>query len=243
MRDTGILLAEVCAFSACLISQTTPNPQPPARFSLENIDKSVDPCTDFYQYACGNWMKNAQIPSDQPEWASFVEVDERNNQILRGILEKAAAGGPNRNPLDQKIGDYYGACMDGKAVDAKGVDPLKPELGRIAAAKDKTALIDAIARVHLIGPNPLFNFYSSPDLHNADMVIAYIDQGGLSLPDRKYYINDDDAKMVEMRKKLTEYASTLFTLSGQLPQQAAESATTVLRIETALAKASMDRTL
>src|SRR5262249_27926096 len=113
----------------------------------------------------------------------------------------------------------------------------------IAAVKDKASLIDAIARVHLIGPNPLFNFYSSPDLHNADMVIAYIDQGGLTLPDRKYYINDDDTKMVEMRKHLTEYASTLFTLSGQLPQQAAESATTVLRIETALAKASMDRTL
>jgi putative endopeptidase len=128
-------------------------------------------------------------------------------------------------------------------VDDKGLDPLKPELERIAAVKDKTALIDAIARVHLIGPNPLFSFYSSPDLHNADMVIAYIDQGGLSLPDRKYYINDNDAKMVEMRKHLTEYATTLFTLSGQSAQQAADSAQTVLRIETALAKASMDRTL
>jgi putative endopeptidase len=243
MRNTGILLAAVLAFSACSLCQSQGNTQPPARFSLENIDKSVDPCTDFYQYACGNWMKNAQIPSDQPEWASFVEVDERNNEILRGILEKAAAGGSKRNPIDQKIGDYYGACMDEKAVDTRGLDPLKPELERISAVKDKTGLIDAIARVHLIGPNPLFNFYSSPDLHNADMVIAYIDQGGLSLPDRKYYINDDDAKMVEMRKKLTDYATTLFTLSGQSPRQAADSAQTVLRIETALAKDSMDRTL
>jgi putative endopeptidase len=243
MRNPGILFAAMFAFSACSLSQTAANTQPPARFSLENIDKSVDPCTDFYQYACGNWMKNAQIPSDQPEWASFVEVDERNNEILRGILEKAAAGGPNRNPIDQKIGDYYGACMDEKGVDAKGLDPLKPELDRISSVKDKTRLIDAIARVHLIGPNPLFNFYSSSDLHNADMVIAYIDQGGLSLPDRKYYINDDDAKMVEMRKKLTDYATTLFTLSGQSAQQAADSAQTVLRIETALAKDSMDRTV
>jgi endothelin-converting enzyme/putative endopeptidase len=243
MRNTGILLAAVLAFSACSLCQSQGNTQPPARFSLENIDKSVDPCTDFYQYACGNWMKNAQIPSDQPEWASFVEVDERNNEILRGILEKAAAGGSKRNPIDQKIGDYYGACMDEKAVDTRGLDPLKPELERISAVKDKTGLIDAIARVHLIGPNPLFNFYSSPDLHNADMVIAYIDQGGLSLPDRKYYINDDDAKMVEMRKKLTDYATTLLTLSGQSPRQAADSAQTVLRIETALAKDSMDRTL
>jgi putative endopeptidase len=243
MRNTGILLAAVLAFSAFALCQSQGNTQPPARFSLENIDKSVDPCTDFYQYACGNWMKNAQIPSDQPEWASFVEVDERNNEILRGILEKADAGGPNRNAIDQKIGDYYGACIDEKAVDARGLDPLKPELDRISAVKDKTGLIDAIARVHLIGPNPLFNFYSSPDLHNADMVIAYIDQGGLSLPDRKYYINDDDAKMVEMRKKLTDYATTLFTLSGQSAQQAADSAQIVLRIETALAKDSMDRTL
>ena len=243
MRDTGILFAAVFAFSACSLGQTAANAQPAARFSIDNIDKSVDPCTDFYQYACGNWMKNAQIPSDQPEWASFVEVDERNNEILRGILEKAAAGGPNRNPIDQKIGDYYGACMDEKAVDGKGLDPLKPELDRISSVKDKTGLIDAIARVHLIGPNPLFNFYSLPDLHNAGMVIANIDQGGLSLPDRKYYINDDDAKMVEMRKKLTDYATTLFTLSGQSSQEAANSAQTVLRIETALAKDSMDRTL
>ena len=243
MRNTGILLAAVLALSASSLSQTQTSTQPPARFSLDNIDKSVDPCTDFYQYACGNWMKNAQIPSDQPEWASFVEVDERNNEILRGILEKAAVGGSNRNPIDQKIGDYYGACMDDKAVDTRGLDPLKPELARISAVKDKTGLIDAIARVHLIGPNPLFNFYSSSDLHNADMVIAYIDQGGLSLPDRKYYINDDDAKMVEMRKKLTDYVTALFTLSGQSAQQAADSAQTVLRIETALARDSMDRTV
>lgn len=243
MRHARILFAAIVAFPAVAFGQSPNGTQPPTSFSIENIDKSVDPCTDFYQYACGNWMKNAQIPADQPEWASFIEVDERNNLVLRGILEKAASGGPSRNAIDQKIGDYYSACMDEEAINTRGLEPLKPELDRIAAVKDKASLIDAIARVHLIGPNPLFNFYSSPDLHNADMVIAYIDQGGLTLPDRKYYINDDDTKMVEMRKHLTEYASTLFTLSGQLPQQAAESATTVLRIETALAKASMDRTL
>src|SRR5438552_2133694 len=131
--------------------------------------------------------------------------------------------------------------MDEKAVDAKGLDALKPELDSISAVKDKAGLIDAIAHVHLIGPNPLFRFYSSPDLHNADMVIAYVDQGALTLPDRDYYIKDD-AKMSEMRKHLTDYATQMFTLAGQSPQQAAVSAQTVLRIETALAKASMDRT-
>jgi endothelin-converting enzyme/putative endopeptidase len=187
-------------------------------------------------------MKTMQIPADRPEWDSFSEVEEQNLVVLRDILEKAAAGGPGRDAIDQKIGDFYGACMDEKAVETKGLEPLKPELARIAVAKDKQALIDAIARVHLVGPNPLFNFYSQPDLHNADMVIGYLDQGGLTLPDRNYYIKDDE-KMVAMRKALTDYATTLFTLSGQSPQQAAQSAQTVLKIETALAKASMDRTL
>src|SRR5438477_6607875 len=234
MRNTGILLAAVLASSSLLLGQSSTSSQPPAGVSIETIDKSVDPCTDFYQYACGNWMKNAQIPGDQPEWASFIEVEERNNLVLKAILEKAQAGGSSRSTLDQKIGDYYGACIDEKAADGKGLDALKPELNRIAAVNDKGGLIDAIARVHLIGPNPLFNFFSSPDLHNADMVIAYIDQGGLTLPDRKYYINDEDAKMVEQRKHLIEYATTLFTLSGQSPQQAAGSAQAVLRIEIAL---------
>ena len=243
MAVACLLVFIILSFSAVSFSQAVPNSQIAAGFSVDNIDKTADPCVDFYQYACGNWTKTVEIPADQPEWISFVEVDERNKVILRDILEKAAKGGAGRSAIDQKIGDYYGACIDESAADAKGIGPLKPELDRIAAAKDKTALIDAIARVHLIGPNPLFNFYSSPDFHNADMVIAYIDQGGLTLPDRKYYISDDDAKMVETRKKMVEYVTTLFTLSGQSAQQAAESAQTVLRIETALAKASMDRTL
>src|SRR5437667_3810146 len=243
MRAIGIVFVSVLLFTMFSFGQTSASQPAASSFSIENIDKSVDPCVDFYQYACGNWLKKTEIPSDQTEWISFTELYERNLVTLRNILEKAAAGGPGRNAIDQKIGDYYGACMDEKSVDAKGLDPLKPELDRIAAAKDKTALIDAIARVHLIGPNPLFNFYSSPDLHNADMVIAYIDQGGLTLPDRKYYINDEDAKMVEQRKHLTDYATTLFTLSGQSAQQAADSAQAVLRIETALAKSSMDRTV
>src|SRR5207249_4760954 len=123
----------------------------------------------------------------------------------------------------------------------KGLKPLQPELDRISGAKDKAALIEAVARVHLIGPNPLFSFYSSPDLHSANDVIAYLDQGGLSLPDRDYYLKDD-AKMADARKSLVEYATGVFTLAGQSAQQAADSAQAVLRIETALAKASMDRT-
>jgi len=237
------LLLFLCLLLAIAgLAQSAPAAKPGPGFSIDTIDKTVDPCADFYQYACGNWLKTAEIPADQTSWASFVELRERNAATMRDILEKAWANDAARDPIDEKIGDYYGSCIDEKAADAKGLEPLKPELDRIAGVKDKAALIDAIARVHLIGPNPLFNFYSSPDLHNADQVIAYIDQGGLSLPDRDYYIKDDP-KMAEMRKHLVEYATQVFTLAGQAPEQAADSARTILRIETTLAKASMDRTL
>ena len=235
------LLIVCCLLVLSSLAQSTPA-QPGLAFSVDNIDKTLNPCTDFYQYACGNWLKSAEIPADQTSWASFVQLNERNLGILRDILEKASVDSPGRSPIDQKIGDFYGACMDEKAVDAKGLDPLKPELDRIAAAKDRKAFVDVIAHDHLIGTNTLFDFGVDADLHNADKDIAVLDQSGLTLPDRDYYIQDTP-RMVEMRKHLVDYATALFMLEGQTPQQAAESAQTVLRIETALAKASMDRTL
>ena len=212
-------------------------------FSLDAIDKTVDPCVDFHQYACGNWLKNNEIPADQATWGTFLDLRERNLEVEHQILEKASAGGAGRDAIDQKIGDLYGSCMDEKKVNAEGISPLKPELERIAAVKDKTQLIDEIARTHMIGAGGLFRLEASSDMHNAGEVIAYIDQGGLTLPDRDYYIKDDKPKMKEMRQHLVEYATEVFTLAGQTPQQAAESAQTVLRIETALAKAAMDRTM
>jgi len=223
------------------LAQSAQGNKPAPGFSINTIDQTIDPCVDFYQYACGNWIKNSEIPPDQSQWVSFVELHERNLDIEHGILEKAAAGGASRNAVDQKIGDLYGSCMDEKSVEAKGMAPVKPELDRIAAVNDKSALIDEIAHVHLMGPNPLFNFYSQSDLHNADQVIAYIDQGGLTLPGRDYYIKDD-ADKVEKRQILVDYATQLFTLAGQSPQLAAKSAQTVLVIETLLAADSMDRT-
>jgi predicted metalloendopeptidase len=245
MRPFQVVAFVLFAFSFS-IAQTAPAAAPKTqasqRFSIDNIDKTVDPCTDFYQYACGNWIKNTEIPADQSSWVSFNELDERNQYTMRDILDKAAVASQARDAITQKIGDFYSTCMDEKAADAKGSEPLKPELDRIAAVKDKTALIDTIAELHLRGTRGLFSFYSSPDLHNADMVVGNLDQGGLTLPDRNYYIKDD-AKMVEMRQHLVDYATQLFTLAGRSPEQAADSAKTVLRIETALAKASMDRTL
>jgi predicted metalloendopeptidase len=223
------------------LAQTTSSTASAPGFSLDNIDKSVDPCVDFYQYACGNWLKKTEIPADRAAWASFTELDERNLGIERGILEKAAAGGASRDGIDQRIGDMYSSCMDEKTVNEKGLAPLKPELDRVAAVQDKSALIDELAHLYLVGAPSLFSFYSNADMHNADMVIAYIDQGGLSLPDRDYYIKDD-ARMVDMRKHLVDFVTETFTLAGRSPEPAADAAKTVLRIETALAQASMDRT-
>ena len=234
----ALILISVLTFAQA----PAPNSDAAERFSIDNIDKSVDPCTDFYQYACGKWIQRTEIPADQSSWVSFIELDERNELAMRDILEKAAVASPHRDATTQKIGDLYGSCMDEAAVEAKGSTPLKPDLDRIASAQDKAGLIDTLAQLHLRGARALFAFYSQPDLHNADQVIAYLDQGGLSLPDRNYYIKDD-AKMAEMRQHLVEYATQLFVLNGQSGQQAEESAKTVLRIETALAKASMDRTL
>jgi endothelin-converting enzyme/putative endopeptidase len=238
----GVSAAVAAAFALSGVLALAQNSGTGPGFSIDAIDKTIDPCNDFYQYACGNWLKKTEIPADQTQWVSFTELYERNLVTLRGILEKAASGGSSRTAVEQKTGDYYGACMDEKAADAKGLDPLKPELEGVASASDKASLIDMVAHSHRIGANALFGFYSAPDLHNAGETIANIDQGGLTLPDRDYYIKDD-ATHEEMRHHLVEYATRMFTLAGETPEKAADSAQTVLRIETALATAAMDRTL
>jgi len=225
-------------------SQTTaPAPGSVARpksFDLGAMDKSVDPCEDFFEYACGTWRKNNPIPPDQARWGRFNELAEYNRQLLHEILEKASTNGPKHDPVTQKIGDFYASCMDEKTVNAQGSAPLKALLDRIAAISNKDELVKTLAYMHSLGINALFNFGAQPDLHNANMQIAGVFQGGLGLPDRDYYIKDDP-KSQETREKYQVHITNMLKLLGDDDATAQKETQTIMAIETKLAQAEFDR--
>ena len=214
-------------------------PKKPISLDLSAIDTTADPCVDFYQYACGNWKKNNPIPADQTRWGRFNELAERNNYLLYNDL-KAAADNP-KTPLQKKYGDYFAACMNVDLADKLGAKPIQPVLDAIAEWNDKkklASLMDQTENKFAIGY--FFNFSSEQDQKDSTKQIADMDQAGLGLPDRDYYLNQDERSQ-KIRTQYEAHVTRMFVLLGDTPEKAAEEAKNVLAIETALAQGSMSR--
>jgi putative endopeptidase len=219
-------------------------------FDPNLVDKALNPCDDFYKYSCNKWIAANPIPADQVYWTTGSSLELWNENILRETLEASGKNDPKRSAVQQKIGDYWAACMDESGIEAAGLKPLQPELDRIAGLKSKPELTLEIAHLHHLFPgaweqsdnqtnSPFFGFTGQQDYDDASKVVAQLDQGGLSLPNRDYYINTDE-KSVETLKKYRAHLQKMFVLAGETEAQASDDAGTVITLETAMAKAQMD---
>lgn len=208
---------------------------------LASMDKTADPCVNFYQYSCGGWKKNNPIPADQTSWSVYGKLYEDNLAFLKGILEQASVDTGQRRQVQRQIGDFYAACMDEAAVEKAGISPVQGDLDAIAKLRSVKDMAPLVARLQgSYGRSVLFGGGSTQDPDDSSQVIAEVDQGGLGLPDRDYYIKDD-AKSKETRAHYVQHVQKVFELMGDKPGAAKNDAATVMRLETQLAKASMTR--
>jgi endothelin-converting enzyme/putative endopeptidase len=225
-------------------AQQQPVAQPSATSSRSGIDlgamdKSASPCSDFYQYACGGWVAKHPTPPDQPRYGRFDELQDRNNEILQLILQDAMAPGVT-DPDMKKIGDYYQSCMSEKTIDAKGAAPLDADLKRVDAIKAKSEIPAVVGHFQTVGTSQFFGFGASPDFKDASQYILIYAQGGMGLPDRDYYLKDD-ANAKKIRGEYEQHVAKMLQFAGETPAAATAGAKAILKIETDLAQASLDR--
>ena len=232
-----LAIATVSASMAQTAQPAQPTYKPIPGFDKSAMDLAADPCKDFYQYACGNFAKQHPIPSDRPSFGQFDNLYEFNTQALHGILEKAAAGGEQRSANDQKIGDYYASCVDTAAIEKKGLAPVQRDLDRIDALKRKEELPGEIARMQRMQVGAFFDYSSQQDFKDATKQIAVVDQGGLGLPEKDYYLRTD-AKSEELRKQYVQHLTNVLKLLGEPAAKAETDARSVMTMETAMAKVS-----
>jgi putative endopeptidase len=206
------------------------------------MDRTANPCQDFYQYSCGGWRTHNPIPPDQSGWSVYGKLYEDNQRFLWGILNNLAPASTGRTANQQKIGDYFAACSDEAAIAKLGADPVVPLLDRINGLASKRELPALLADLHtnLAGSGFLFDFGSSQDFADSNQVIAFASAGGLGLPDRDYY-TDQDARARKLRAEYLDHMARMFALLGDSAKSAAHDAAIVMRIETQLARARLTR--
>jgi putative endopeptidase len=213
----------------------------PHGFDLTAMDPSVKACDDFYRFAVGKWRETHPLPAQYPRFGRFEELAERNRQVLHTILEEDAAK-TNATPgsAEQKVGDYYAACMNEPAIEAAGVTPIQPELDRITAVSDRSSLLAELNHLHTAGYAPLFRVGGQNDQKNSKMIIASLGTGALGLPDRDYYLRNDD-RFRTIRNQYVDHVTKMLTLSGESSDQASSDAKRILELETKLATAQLSR--
>ena len=225
-----ILVFAVCS-AAQSVSRAANDAMPDLEhFSPDQVDKSLDPCSDFFQYACSKWVKANPIPADQAAWGTFNKLAIWNIAAIRNTLEQVSSLDPKRNAVDQKAGDHYASCMDEATINKAGIAPLKPDLDRIAALKNKAQLPELVASLHqIVRPanlnfidaqyqGILFGIYNGPQFDDARMNIGVLDQSGMNMPSREFYLNElnERERMIIAGRRLAEAGATLQRLGSEL---------------------------